>query len=88
MKSSTETRTGERHIASGVFRVFTLAFVLCLFAASVCGCSSMKHPGETTAETNRRHKRVLRLNRQGMLADIDRALMLDRPSKLTDKRIP
>jgi hypothetical protein len=36
----------------------------------------------------RRHRRVLRINRQGMLADIDRALLLDKPSKLTGDRIP
>ncbi len=44
--------------------------------------------GETTAEGHRRHKRVLRINRQEMLADIDRVLLLDKPSRLTDKRIP
>jgi hypothetical protein len=36
----------------------------------------------------RRHRRVLRINRQGMLADIDRTLLLDKPSKLTGDRIP
>ena len=45
-------------------------------------------PGETTAEGGRRHERVLRLNQQEMMADIDRILLLDRPSELTDLRIP
>ena len=88
MKSSTEVKTAGRHVAGRIWRIVALAFVLGLLAASVCGCGAMKHPGETTAQTNRRHRRVLRLNQQGLLADIDRALMLDRPSKLTDKRIP
>ncbi len=52
----------------------------------LCGCSFS--PGETRAESSRRHKRVLRLNSQELLADIDTTLMLDRPSGLTDRRLP
>ena len=44
--------------------------------------------GETEAEGRRRHLRNARINRQEMMGDIDRALLLDKPSKLTDKRIP
>jgi hypothetical protein len=44
--------------------------------------------GETTAEGHRRHKRVLRLNNDEMMADLDTFMLLDKPSKLTDKRIP
>ena len=51
------------------------------------GCKS-DQLGETTAEGNRRHQRNLRLDRQEMTEDIDTALLLDKPSKLTDKRIP
>jgi hypothetical protein len=51
------------------------------------GCS-FSQPGETAAEGNRRHQRVVRINQQEMMADIDKALLLDKPSKLTDKRIP
>jgi len=51
------------------------------------GCSSSQ-PGETAAEGNRRHQRMVRINQQEMMADIDKALLLDKPSKLTDKRIP
>jgi len=51
------------------------------------GCSSQQ-PGETAAEGHRRHQRVVRINQQEMMADIDTALMLDEPSKLSDKRIP
>lgn len=44
--------------------------------------------GETAAEGHRRHKRVIRTDQQEMMADIDRVLLLNEPSSLTDKRIP
>jgi len=52
------------------------------------GCSSVSQPGETAAEGRRRHDRVARINQQEMMSDIDKTLLLDKPSKLTDKRIP
>ena len=52
------------------------------------GCSSFSQPGETAAEGHRRHQRVARINQQEMMADIDAVLLLDEPSRLTDKRIP
>jgi len=51
------------------------------------GCS-FSQPGETAAEGHRRHRRMARINQQEMMADIDAVLMLDEPSKLTEKRIP
>jgi hypothetical protein len=63
------------------------AVALCVLGMMLSGCS-WQHPGETAKEVNRRHDRGLRLNNQMMLSDIDRVLMLDRPSSLTDKRIP
>lgn len=51
------------------------------------GCKSTQ-PGETGAEVNRRHDRVARIDGELMRSDLDKFLMLDRPSKLTDKRIP
>ncbi len=44
--------------------------------------------GETEAEGRRRHLRNARINRQELMGDIDRAMLSDKPSKLTDKRIP
>ncbi len=44
-------------------------------------------PGETEAECQRRMARIKRINRQEMLADIDKVLLLDKPSTLTDKRM-
>jgi len=52
------------------------------------GCSSYEQPGETAAEGERRHKRVERLNNGGFWADVDTFLLTDKPSKLSDKRIP
>jgi hypothetical protein len=46
------------------------------------------HPGETEAEVRRRHERASRLNDQMRRSDIDMALMRDRPSMLTDRRLP
>jgi hypothetical protein len=68
--------------------LFGLAFVLCVVVLLLCSCSSYEQPGQTAAEGRRRHERVLRINQQEMMADIDRVLLLDQPSKLTDKRIP
>jgi hypothetical protein len=64
-----------------------LALGLCLCAGLLAGCTTQQ-PGETAREVSRRHHRVGRLNGQMMWADIDRALLLDKPSMLTDKRIP
>jgi hypothetical protein len=44
--------------------------------------------GETKAEAHRRHSRTLRLNTQQIGDDIDMVLMLDKPSGLTDRRLP
>ncbi len=68
------------------------AFVLTILSAILCalvfwlgGCSQ---PGETMAEGHRRHLRNIRINQQEMMGDIDRATLADKPSKLTDRRIP
>ena len=53
-----------------------------------CGCAFFGQPGETTDEGHRRHLGVLNTNRQMMIEDIDKALLLDRPSRLTENRIP
>ena len=65
-----------------------LSIILCVFVFLPLGCVSWAQPGETAAEARRRHKRVLSVNRREMMADIDKVLLLDKPSKLTDKRIP
>lgn len=52
------------------------------------GCAFFEQPGETAAEGHRRHLRNLRLNQQALMNDIDKVLLMDKPSKLTNKRIP
>ena len=64
-----------------------LTFILLVLLFMPFGCSSSQ-PGETAAEGNRRHQRVFRINQELLMADIDTVLLLDKPSKLTDKRIP
>lgn len=68
-------------------RFFMLAAAAYVFVLLLAGCS-WRQPGETRAEIDRRHERTLRLNNEMMLSDLDKVLLLDRPSKLTDKRIP
>jgi len=65
-----------------------LVVVLCALFLVPLGCKSYDQLGETAAEGHRRHKRALRINRQEMMADLDTLMLLDKPSKLTDKRIP
>ena len=67
-------------------RFFALV-LMCTLVTWLAGCGSGQ-PGETRAEVSRRHDRVQRLNASMMRSDMDKALLLDRPSRLTDKRIP
>jgi hypothetical protein len=64
-----------------------LAVVLGFFVVLPSGCSTTQL-GETAAEGQRRHDRVMRINQSEFWADIDMFLLLDEPSRLTDKRIP
>ena len=65
-----------------------LAVVLLSLAVLLTGCGLFDQPGKTAAEVNREHVRMLQINQQEMMADIDRTLGTDKPSKLTDKRLP
>jgi hypothetical protein len=52
----------------------------------VCfGCSQL---GETEAQGDQRHLRNLRINQQELIEDIDKTLLYDEPSRLTEKRVP
>jgi hypothetical protein len=59
-----------------------------ILVASIFICCGCAQPGETAADGHRRHLRNLRINQQLLMEDIDRTMMFDEPSKLTDKRIP
>jgi len=65
-----------------------LTVILFVFVSLACGCRSYEQMGETAAEGRRRHLRVQRINRQQLMADLDTFMLVDKPSKLTDKRIP
>jgi hypothetical protein len=68
-------------------RLFALAVGLYLCAFGLAGCKTAQ-PGETADEINRKHARVLRLNSEMMMSDIDHFLLLDKPSMLSDRRVP
>lgn len=87
MKSVTTVENRKERHGSLNLRFFALAAAACVFVALLAGCGG-RQPGETSAEISRRHDRVLRLNGEMALSDLDKVLLLDRPSKLTDKRIP
>lgn len=65
-----------------------LAILLCSLVFLLSGCYLLEQSGETTAKGHRRHQRNMTLNQQNLMTDIDRALLIDKPSKLTEKRIP
>lgn len=87
MRSVTPPENRKEQRKGLALRLFTLAVALCLSALLLSGCM-WQNPGETGVEVNRRHKRTVRLNHQMLRSDIERALLLDEPSTLTDKRIP
>ena len=76
-----------KSISVFVYRVI-LVIISCVFVLLPYGCSSYEQMGETTAEGCRRHERNYRIQQQQMMADLDMLMLLDKPSKLTDKRIP
>jgi hypothetical protein len=67
---------------------FIVKVMLAVIVFVFCGCSSYEQTGETAAEGRRRHIRNSRINQQQLMADLDMFWLIDKPSKLTDKRIP
>jgi len=70
-----------------IFKVVLTVIVL-VFIFLPCGCKSYEQMGETAAEGRRRHLRNQRIKQQQLMADLDSFMLIDKPSKLTDKRIP
>jgi len=68
--------------------VLSAAAVLLALVFVSSGCGFYHEPGQTAAEQGRRYRRVVRVNTSELVEDIDKVLMLDQPSHLTDKRIP
>ncbi|UCE50268.1 MAG: hypothetical protein JSW47_08900 [Phycisphaerales bacterium] len=69
-------------------RMVIMTIVLTALFLLSSGCSSYEQPGETAAEGRRRHLRNERIDQGGLMGDMDTFLLTDKPSKLTDKRIP
>ena len=69
------------------WKIIQGALLYVLFLVPI-GCSSYDQMGETAAEGRRRHERTHRINNQQLMEDLDTFMLLDRPNKLTDKRIP
>ncbi len=86
MKSVTTVENRKALHRSLILRFFAVAAAACISVLVLAGCGGQ--PGETRAEVSRRHDRVVRLNGEMMRSDIDKVLMLDQPSRLTDKRLP
>jgi len=76
-----------KSVPVSVFKVILAVFLWVLVFLPL-GCSSYDQAGETAAEGRRRHLRNTRIDRQEMMADIDKFMLQDKPSRLTDKRIP
>ncbi|MFA5239661.1 MAG: hypothetical protein WC476_08160 [Phycisphaerae bacterium] len=74
-------------IVRGIKHTSSLLLTVLLFI-SVFWLVGCEQPGEVADKGHRRHLRNLSINQQNMMTDIDRALLIDKPSRLTDKRIP
>jgi hypothetical protein len=81
-----DKRDMKKNVSVSVCKMF-LAVILCAWIFLSAGCSA-RQLGEMTAQGHRRHERVLRINQQEMNADIDKTLLLEKPSGLTEKRVP
>jgi hypothetical protein len=98
MKSTYSPASGyprARGLASGLgglgagFRSSLAVLGMFVLAVLIGGCMHCgPNPGETPAEAGRRRERVLRVNFEQMMADMDNVLMLDEPSRLTDQDLP
>jgi hypothetical protein len=87
MMKSTNNLAGKCSRAKGLGSYVAMLCVLAL-TVIVSGCGPWASPGESTADASRRRQRVLRVNYSEMMADIDKFLMLDEPSRLTDRHLP
>ena len=67
-----------------VLVLMSLLVILC----AVVFCAGCSQPGETAAEGRRRHIRNMRINQEGLNRDIDKVMLFDKPSTLSDKRAP
>jgi len=70
-----------------VCKYVRLILCFCLFAALIVSLTACSSPGETAREVHTRHVGVVKTNWLEMQDDIDAVMMLDKPSRLSDKLI-
>ncbi len=71
---------------SRCLRVVVFGCVLGFAAICMIGCTR-EAPGETAAEVKRRHINIVHSDMQQLQSDVDTVIMLDQPSKLSDRHI-
>ena len=64
--------------------VLHLAVLLCAIVVLLTGC---QQSGETLDKGHRRHQRIMTLNQESLSGDIERAFLMDKPSKLTPMKL-
>jgi len=69
-----------------VFRLILL-IVFCWVILFWAGCEGAQ-PGRTAAEVEQARIRKSRIEEQQLREDIDKVLLTDKPSRLSDKRAP
>ena len=67
-----------------IFIILILSVLVLSVCISVSGC---KGQGHTASELRRERTRTFKADNQAMYDDLERALMIDRPSRLTNKSI-
>ena len=67
-----------------IIKCISLCCLLAGTSVVLTGCAA---PGETSQEVSRRHSEVVRRNMLLVQDDVDRLLMLDEPSRASDKLI-
>ena len=90
MKSTARFDNKKRPIPRNECCQRVLAAVLFLVVMTLInsGCAYYHGQGETAQERARRQYRTSRVNANQLVEDIDKVLMLDEPSHLTEKRVP
>lgn len=68
--------------------VSLLGVALLTLVTMSTGCGLFAQQGKTADEVNRDHMRMLRVNQEQLMSDIDRAMFLDKPSSLTENKLP
>ncbi len=61
-----------------------LGILLCVLAFWLGGCRQM---GESKTEESVRHQRNTSIKQQELSDDVDKALLMDKPSKLTEMKM-